>query len=367
MRARHDFIDAFRSQTANNAARASGKDSEMRSGGILQPTALLALATLAAMLFALTIGRYPIGISDVVDYLGAAIGFTAMPRERYDLLHNLLIEIRLPRVLAAVLIGSSLASSGAAFQAVFRNPLVSPGMLGVLGGASFGAALGMLLSGNWLMVQALAFAMGLLAVAIAIAIANLFGAASMVMLILGGLVTGALFTSFLSIAKYVADPYDQLPAIVYWLMGSLGAVTLEQVKLCAIPMLAGVVVLSLLGRALDALSMGDDEARSLGVPVHFVRYAVIGAATLVSALSVSMAGMIGWIGLIVPHLVRLLVGPGNMRLVASSAIAGALFLLLADCIARTAGSSEIPIGIITELMGIPAFLIILGRARRAWL
>lgn len=332
-----------------------------------KPFALLALATLAAMLLALTIGRYPIGVSDIAAYLGATVGLSTIPHERYDLLHNLVVEIRLPRVLAAVLIGGSLASSGAAFQAIFRNPLVSPGMLGVLGGASFGAALGMLLSGDWLVVQALAFAAGLLAVAIAVAIANLFGPASMVMLILGGLITGALFTSLLSIAKYVADPYDQLPAIVYWLMGSLGAVGLEQVKWCAAPMLAGIGVLAVLGRALDALSMGDDEARSLGVPVHAVRYGVIAAATLVSALSVSMAGMIGWIGLIVPHLARLLVGPGNARLVASSAVAGALFLLLADCIARTAASAEIPIGIITELLGIPAFLLILGRARRAWL
>lgn len=334
---------------------------------MVKPTALLALAILAAMLLALTIGRYPIGVVDIAAYIGATVGLLEMPAERYDLLHNLLVEIRLPRVLAAVLIGGSLASSGAAFQAVFRNPLVSPGMLGVLGGASFGAALGMLISGDWIIVQVLAFAMGLLAVAIAVAIANLFGTASMVMLILGGLITGALFTSLLSIAKYVADPYDQLPAIVYWLMGSLGAVGLEQVTWCAVPMLAGMAALAVLGRALDALSMGDDEARSLGVPVHAVRYGVIAAATLVSALSVSMAGMIGWIGLIVPHLARLLVGPGNARLVASSAVAGALFLLLADCIARTVARSEIPIGIITELLGIPAFLLILGRARRAWL
>lgn len=339
----------------------------MRRLPVARSTLLLSLTTLAATLLALTIGRYPIGVSDIVDFLCAALGLVSMPPERYDLLRNLVVEIRLPRVLAALLIGGALASSGAAFQAIFRNPLVSPGMMGVLGGASFGAALGMLLSGNWVAVQLMAFAMGLMAVVIAIAIANLFGPASMVMLILGGLITGALFTSLLSIAKYVADPYDQLPAIVYWLMGSLGAVSLQQVGLCAVPMLLGVALLSVLGRALDALSMGDDEARSLGVPVHVVRYAVIGAATLVSALSVSMAGMIGWIGLIVPHFARLLVGPANRPLIITSAVTGALYLLLADCIARTAAGAEIPIGIITELMGIPAFLIILGRARRAWL
>jgi iron complex transport system permease protein len=338
----------------------------MSRGKPARAVALLALATLVAALLALTIGRYPIGLSDIGEFVGAMLGLEPTPQDRFDLLHNLLIEIRLPRILAAVLIGSSLSSSGAAFQAIFRNPLVSPGMLGVLGGASLGAAIGMLFSADWLMVQTLAFALGLLAVAIAVGIANLFGTASMVVLILGGIITGALFTSLLSIAKYVADPYDQLPAIVYWLMGSLGSVSTEQVTWCAVPMLVGVATLSVLGRALDALSMGDDEARSLGVPVHLVRYSVIAAATLVSALSVSMAGMIGWIGLIVPHLARLLVGPGNMRLIITSAFAGALFLLAADCIARTVAQTEIPIGIITELMGIPAFIVVLGRARRAW-
>ena len=226
---------------------------------------LLALTMLAAMLLALTIGRYPLGVGEIGEFLSAAAGLTSLPAERYDLLRNLIVEIRLPRILAAALIGASLASSGAAFHAVFRNPLVSPGILGVLGGASFGAALGMLISGKWIVVQMLSFAMGLTAVGLGVAVANLFGSASMVMLVLGGMVSGALFTSLLSIAKYVADPYDQLPAIVYWLMGSLGAVDLRQVGWLALPVLAGVGVLTTLGRALDALSMGDDEARSLGV------------------------------------------------------------------------------------------------------
>jgi iron complex transport system permease protein len=327
---------------------------------------LLALATLAAMLLALTVGRYPLGAADIGEFLSAAAGFSATPAERYDLLRNLIVEIRLPRILAAALIGASLACSGAAFQAVFRNPLVSPGILGVLGGASFGAALGMLISGNWAVVQMTAFAMGLTAVVLGVAVANLFGRASMVMLVLGGMISGALFTSLLSIAKYTADPYDQLPAIVYWLMGSLGAVSLQQTMWLAPPVIAGVGLLAALGRALDALSMGDDEARSLGVPVHAVRYGVIAAATLVSALSVSMAGMIGWVGLIAPHFARLVVGPANSRLLPVSALLGALFLLGADCLARTLTRAEIPIGIITELLGVPAFIIVLGRARRGW-
>lgn len=320
----------------------------------------------AAMLAALSIGRYPLPVDDILRLLGAALGWRPLPPEEFEVLYNLVVRIRLPRVLAAVLVGAALASSGAAFQAVFRNPLVSPGLLGVLAGAAFGAALGILLSLDWLQVQALAFAMGVAAVAIGVGIATLFGGGAIVMLVLGGIVSAALFSSLLSMVKYVADPYNQLPAIVYWLMGSLAVADLTQVGSLALPIGGGVLLLSALGRALDALSMGDDEARTLGVPVRAVRYTVIAAATLVSALTVSLAGMIGWVGLIVPHIARLLVGPGNSRLLPASAGLGALFLLGADSLSRTWSTTEIPIGIVTELIGIPVFLLVLGRARKAW-
>ncbi|NTV10954.1 MAG: iron ABC transporter permease, partial [Zoogloea sp.] len=179
-------------------------------------------------------------------------------------------------------------------------------------------------------------------------------------------ISAALFSSLLSMVKYVADPYNQLPAIVYWLMGSLAVADLRQVGWLALPMGLGVALLALLGRALDALSMGDDEARSLGVPVRLIRYTTIATATLVSALTVSLAGIIGWVGLLVPHIARLVVGPGNLRLLPVSAVLGAVFLLGADALARSLASSEIPIGIITELLGIPAFLMVLGRARKGW-
>jgi iron complex transport system permease protein len=187
-------------------------------------------------------------------------------------------------------------------------------------------------------------------------IANMFGQGSMIMLVLGGMISAALFTSALSIVKYTADPYEQLPAIVYWLMGSLGGLDMTQIRWAAIPVAGGLVVLALFGRALDALSMGDDEARALGVPAQQVRYGVIGAATLVSALSVSLAGMIGWVVL----------GPGNARLLPASAFVGAIFLIAADCLSRSITRSEIPIGILTELLGIPAFIIVLHRARQGW-
>lgn len=328
---------------------------------------LLPLALGATMLAALTIGRYPLSLIDIADFLGACAGLRDMPLERRDLLYNVIVQIRLPRVVAAGLIGAALSSSGAAFQAVFRNPLVSPGILGVLGGASFGAALGILLSGSWPAIQASAFGFGVLAVGFGVMVANLFGRASIVMLVLGGMISGAFFTSLLSIVKYAADPNDQLPAIVYWLMGSLGGLNLSQIGFAAGPIVAGVILLSALGRALDALSMGDDEARALGVPVGYVRYTAIVTATLVSSLSVALAGMIGWVGLVVPHVARLLLGPLNSRLLPASALLGAIFLILADCLARTVATAEIPIGVITELLGVPAFVLVLRHARRAWL
>lgn len=329
-------------------------------------SALVGLLT-ASVLAGLSIGKFPLGPPEILRFLAAAAGWVDMPRPRFDTLCNVLVDIRLPRVLAAVLVGMALATSGAAFQAVFRNPLVSPGLLGVLGGAAFGAALGMLLDGSWLTVQALSFVMGMAAVGIGIAIANIFGTASMVMLVLGGIISSALFASLLSIVKYVADPLNQLPAIVYWLMGNLGQATLPQLGWLSVPMLSAITLMAVSGRALDALSMGDEEARSLGVPVTLVRYGIIAAATLVSAATVSVAGMIGWVGLIIPHMVRLMLGPGNTRLLPASALLGASFLVGADCVARTVAETEIPIGIVTELLGIPAFLLVLHRSRRGWL
>lgn len=327
---------------------------------------LAPLLALMAVLLALSIGRYPLPAMETLRFLAAMAGVLEMDAEYYAFLYNLIVEIRLPRVLAAALVGASLSVSGAAYQAMFRNPLVSPGLLGVLAGASAGAALAMLLDGSWLLVQVSAFLAGLAAVGIGVGIAYLFGGGSTIMLILGGILSGALFMSLLSMIKYVADPYNQLPSIVYWLMGSLGQANLAEVLWLALPMSIGVVMLSLMGRALDTLSMGEDESRSLGIPVAKIRLATIAIATLVSALTVSIAGIVGWVGLIVPHIARLLVGPGNARLLPAAASLGAAFLLFADTLARNIFAAEIPIGIVTELIGIPVFLVVLTRVRKGW-
>lgn len=311
-------------------------------------------------------GQYPIDFSTFIGYLNFKL-FGGVGNDTYALLDNIIIQIRLPRILLAILIGSSLAVSGASFQAMFVNPLVSPGILGVLAGASFGAALGMLISEQWYIVQTLAFIFGFIAVGVAILVGSMVtNSRSTIMLVLGGVISGSLFTALLSIVKYVADPYSTLPAIVYWLMGSLTMADLSGVLYVSIPMLFSIIGMIILSKYFDLLSLGDEEAKALGVNVALVRFGAIVLATLASSLSVVMAGMIGWVGLIIPHIVRMAVGPSHRLLIPLSAIIGAIFLLLADSISRLAFSVEIPIGILTSLIGIPIFIIVLKNARAAW-
>ncbi|EIK95400.1 transport system permease [Pseudomonas sp. M47T1] len=333
----------------------------------LYPAALSLAAVTLASLVALTIGRYPLPLSQLLQFLGAWAGWAHLPADQYALLHSLVFDSRLPRVIAGVLVGAGLSVSGAAYQAVFRNPLVSPGLLGVLSGCAFGAAVGIVANLHGVWIPLLACLTGLAAVALGVTIANLVGMTSILMLVLGGIVANALFTSLLSITQYVADPLNQLPTIVYWLLGSLSAVDQQSLKLTAPLLLLAIGVLCLLGRAIDALSLSDDEALSLGVPVRRIRYGVIVLATLISALTVSIAGMVGWVGLLVPHLARLLVGPANARLLPVSAGLGACFLLAADAVARSLGAGEVPLGIVTELLGAVAFVLVLHRVRRGWL
>jgi len=332
------------------------------AGWMIGATLLLCAIALLSLLW----GQYPIAPETLIAYLQFKI-FGGEGCDTYALLDNIIMQIRLPRVLLAILIGSALATSGAAFQAMFVNPLVSPGILGVLAGASFGAALGMLVSEQWYIVQLLAFAFGFVAVGVAIVIGSMVSnSRSTVMLVLGGVISSALFTSLLSIVKYVADPYSTLPAIVYWLMGSLTMADLHGVLLISIPMLSSIVGLIVLGKYFDLMSLGDEEAKALGINVTLVRLGAITLATLASSLSVVMAGIIGWIGLIIPHIIRMAVGPSHRLLMPLSAIVGGAFLLLADTISRLSFNVEIPIGILTSLIGIPVFIIVLKNARAAW-
>ena len=314
-------------------------------------------------------GQYPIDLDTFESYLSYKLfnAQTTLDQDTITLLDNIILEIRLPRILLAMLIGASLATSGAVFQAMFVNPLVSPGILGVLAGASFGAALGMLLTEAWFMIQVLAFSFGFIAVAFSVLIGSMVhNSRSSIMLVLGGVISGSLFSALLSVIKYVADPYSTLPAIVYWLMGSLSMAELDGVLLISIPMLVSIFSMVLMGKYFDILSLGDEEAKALGVNVKLIKTLAIILATLASSLSVVMAGIIGWIGLIIPHIIRMAIGPSHALLLPLSAIVGAIFLLLADSVSRLAMSVEIPIGILTSLIGIPIFIIVLKNARAAW-
>jgi iron complex transport system permease protein len=327
----------------------------------------LSVILIVTAVFSMTLGKYPLALSDIAGFIiYKMLGVGSIDSERSRLLGNLLMDIRLPRIIAAILVGASLSVSGAAFQAMFVNPLVSPGLLGVLAGASFGAALGMVFSKSWVAVQICTFLFGFAAVLIAVGIAKIHKGNTILLLVLGGVISGALFTSLLSIIKYIADPYNQLPAIVYWLMGGLSMVDRRLLVITGIPQVISIILITLFSGYLNALSMGDEQARALGIPVEWVRMLLIFLATIMSALTVVIAGMIGWVGLIIPHVTRMLVGPDNKALIPASALIGAVYLIVVDDVSRMLFNAEIPTGITTSLIGIPFFAIMLKKAKRGW-
>jgi len=319
--------------------------------------ALLALA--AGIVGSLCVGRLALSPVSVLHVLAGAGGSDAMARA-------LVLHVRLPRVLGAVCVGAALSVSGATYQSVFRNPLVSRGLLGVLAGAGFGAALAIVTNAGPVMVEGLATVCGIGAAVFATAIARGFAEDSLLMLVFGGMISTALFTALLSGLQYVADPEQQLPDIVFWLLGSLSAVSLGQIPRLALVFAVGFGLLLACGRMLDAMALGDDEARSLGVPVAVVRGVVLLAATVMAAVTVSVVGMIGWVGLVVPHLARLLVGGRAVPLLGTSAVVGAGFMLACDDVARAASAQELPVGIVTDVLGVVAFLVVLRLRGRAW-
>jgi len=327
--------------------------------------AFLALLLALCVAGSLLLGKYGFGAEDYARYVTALLRGESL--KDFEVMHTLLLEIRLPRILACVLIGASLAISGAAYQAMFVNPLVSPSILGVLSGAGFGAAVGMFFKLNEYLIQLSTFGFGFLAVAVALGVSALYSrSGSVIVLVLGGVISGSLFTSLLSVLKYAADPNDALLAITYFLMGSLGFTSKSFIQISILPMCAGVLLLALSGKYLNALSLGEEEAKSLGVNTARVKIFIILVATFVGALSVTIAGIIGWIGLIVPHIARFIFGADNRAVLASSAMIGAIFLLFCDSFSRLIFTFEIPIGIVTSLFGIPMFIIVLRRAKRSF-
>jgi iron complex transport system permease protein len=329
--------------------------------------ALLALVLVFCALYSITVGRYDIGILDVGRILWDNI-VPAVAPDWTPVQADVVEMIRLPRILAAMLIGAGLAVSGAALQGLFRNPLVDPSIIGVTFGAGFGGTLAILLVGGGYVVLGSAFAFGICTLLVVKFLASVRGRTSILTLVLAGVIVGAFFEAAISIVKLLADPQQKLPAITYWLMGSIAATNYRDLLLMALAIVPPAIVIFLLRYQINILSLGEERARALGVRIEIVQWAVFSAFAVISAGVVATSGVIGWVGLVIPHAARALVGPDHGRLLPVSALLGAIYLLLIDNIARTATVSELPIGIITALIGVPFFAIVLRRmqARSGW-
>lgn len=329
------------------------KKNVLWAAGILAAILLLSLAALA-------MGRYQIPVRQVL-----AVLFPGLPgaAEVTDNMRNTVLNVRLPRILLSLLAGAGLSAAGAAFQALFANPLATPDTLGVATGASFGAVFAILLGLSGIMTQVFALGAGVLAVGLVYLVSadKRSGRSSIVMIVLAGMVVSALFSALVSLVKYVADPQDVLPAITFWLMGSLSGITAEKLMLGAPFILAGLVILYLCRWKLNVMTLTEEEAASLGVRVKLVRAVVILGAAMVTASVVSLCGVIGWVGLLIPHISRMIFGSNNQRVMPASMGLGAVFMLVIDTVARCATAAEIPVSILTAVIGAPFFILLLRK------
>jgi iron complex transport system permease protein len=321
-------------------------------------------APLALLYVSLLVGRFPVGAAEATHILLSHIAATG--RDWPASVETIVLEIRLPRAVLAMCVGAGLAVSGAAFQGLFRNPLVSPDILGVSAASSFGAVLSILLSCNAFGVQVISFGFGLLGVVLTYLLARTYRATPVLMLVLSGVVVAAFFGALVSAAKYLADPESKLPAITYWLMGSLSGASTRSLATVLPSLIVGIAGLLLVRWQLNVIAMGEEEARALGVRTELLKGGVIVCTTLITAASVSVCGVVSWVGLVVPHLGRMLVGPDHRLLLPATLSIGATFLLGIDDIARTATASEIPLGILTAVIGAPFFAWLLRRTRGSW-
>lgn len=324
--------------------------------------AVLGAVFLAVLLGSLLVGRYALSPGQLIHMLWTRISGGAADWPLSD--DKVVFAVRLPRVAAAALVGAALAVSGAAYQGMFRNPMVSPDILGASTGAGFGAAVAILLGAGYFGISAAAFCCGLLAVAAAWLVSRLSKADQAVALILAGMMISSLFSAGTSFVKLVADTQQQLPAITYWLMGSLSSIKDKDVVFLAIPVALGMIPLFFLRWRMNLLTVGEEEAQSMGVNTRRLRGAVIVCATLLTSASVAVSGMIGWVGLVIPHFCRMLFGYDYRRLIPAGALFGAAFLLAVDDIARLVTTGELPLGILTAFVGAPLFLYLIATGGR---
>ncbi|WP_243346831.1 FecCD family ABC transporter permease [Parabacteroides sp. FAFU027] len=319
------------------------------------PVCLVVLLIVATL--SLCLGRYPVSLKDLSAFIFQTGTFD-------ENLKIILLNIRIPRILGAIALGGSLALAGASYQGMFRNPMVSPDILGVSSGAGFGAALGILLAMPAVGIQLFSFMGGMSAVLIAMAVSRLIGNKHepILILVLSGIIISSFFGAMLSLIKYVADPDNKLPAITYWLMGSLSGIQLNDIKTVFPILTLGIVPLLLISWRVNVLSFGEDEARSLGINTGRLRMLIIVCSSLISASMISICGIVGWVGLIIPHLARMIAGPDYRVLLPVSFLTGGIFMLVVDTISRSLTPIEIPIGILTSVLGAPFFIYFLKKS-----
>ena len=322
--------------------------------------ALLGAVLLAAVLVSVVVGRYSISVSELLRLLFDSNGFYAENAAAAGSAAQVFYYIRLPRVLAALMVGAALSMAGVSYQGMFRNPMVSPDILGASTGAGFGASIAILLGASYFVISASAFVFGVGAVAVAWGVSRVSRRASPILaMILAGMIVSSLFSAGTSVIKLVADTQSQLPAITYWLMGSLSSIKVQDVRFMCIPILIGAIPLFVLRWRMNLLTAGEEEARAMGVNTTALRLIVVIASTLLTAASVAVSGMIGWVGLVIPHFCRMLFGYDYRRLIPASAMFGAAYLLIVDDLCRLITTQELPLGILTAIVGAPLFLYLL--------
>ena len=307
----------------------------------------LSVALVGLCLLSLSWGRYTIPPSDVID--------TLLNNSQNEIQHNIIFNLRLPRILAAILVGAALAVAGTTYQGIFRNPLVSPDILGVSNGASIGAAIAILMGAGMLGVQTFAFAGGLIAVLLTMNLPRLIQRDSTIVLVLSGIIVSGFMMASLGLIKYLADPETQLADIVYWQLGSLTKSNYDNLMILAPIIVLTTAVLLAMRWRINVLSLGDREAKLIGANIRFERGMMVCAATLLTASAVCLSGTIGWLGLVIPHLARLFIGDNNVKSLPMAALIGAIFLLMVDTLARNLYVQEIPLGILTGFIGAPFF------------
>lgn len=347
-----------------NPGKKEGKEIDMGTKkavlhSVYRKILIMLLVLIGAFFFSMCIGRYSITPGEVAAIIAA--WFTDSMEGMDKIRVNVVMQARLPRILLSMLVGAGLACSGAAYQCLFGNPLVSPDILGVSAGAGFGAAVAILFSAGAFLVQLQALAFGLLAVGLVLLVSRMQKKRELYMLVLSGVIVSALFEALVSLVKYVADPQDKLPAITVWLMGSLASASYQKVWLAAATLGPCILVMLALRWKMNLLSLDEEEARSLGVNVELLRLLIIVASTLMTAVSVSLCGIIGWIGLVIPHICRFFVGNDHRGLLPACVISGAAYLLLIDGIARTLTAAELPLSILTAMIGAPFFAYMLRK------